>query len=156
MADSTRGGGVLTEDERKARLEARLGALEMLGPAGMAKARAPKLVSKNAPAELVEEIQAIMSEIRPDGFRQAAFALSQADTTRALQDVVSPAFVLCGEEDEITPVDESRSICELLPNGQLELIPDAGHASHQEKPIHYNEAVLRFLASVDRKVTKTT
>lgn len=156
LADSTRGGGVLAEAERKARLKARLEALEMLGPAGMAKARAPKLVSKNASPELVKEIQSIMTEIRPDGFRDAALALSLADTTRALQEVVSPAFVLCGEEDGITPVDESKSICGLLTNGQLELIPDAGHASHQEKPSCYNKAVLRFLASVDRKVTKRT
>ncbi len=155
LTDSTRGGGVRPEPERKARLESRLEDLEKLGPAGLAEARAPKLVSKNAPPELAREIRAIMAEIRPEGYRQAAVALSLADTSRALQGVSSPAFVLCGVEDGITPVEESRAICGLLPNGRLELIPDAGHASHQEQPGRYNEAVLRFLASVDRAAPET-
>jgi len=149
LADSTRGGGVRPDKERKASLENRLRALDELGPAGMARARAPRLVSTKASADLVGRIEAVMAEVRPEGYRQAAGMLSDANVTKALRRLRAPTLVLCGEEDEITPIAESRAILDLLPNGRLKLIPDAGHAGHQEKPTAYNGEILAFLASVE-------
>ena len=149
LADSTRGGGVRPDEEREARLKDRLRALDELGPAGMARARAPRLVSAKASADLVGRIEAVMAEVRPEGYRQAAVMLSGTDVTKALRRVRAPTLVLCGEEDKITPVAESRAILDLLPDGRLKLIPDAGHAGHQEKPAAYNGEILAFLASAD-------
>jgi pimeloyl-ACP methyl ester carboxylesterase len=150
LADSTRGGGVRPERERKARLQARLAALDDLGPGGMAKERAPRLVSRSAPPGLVRQVEDVMAEVRPEGYRPAAVMLSEADTVAALKTVGAPTLVLCGEYDEITPVEESRAICALLPDGTLEIIPGAGHASHLEQPESYNELILAFLASVEQ------
>lgn len=62
-----------------------------------------------------------------------------------LHRVQSPALVLVGEEDVLTPPWYSRELAHLIPNAQLVVVPQAGHALTLEKPAIFNALTLAFL-----------
>src|SRR5262245_1040893 len=61
-------------------LEERLNSIRTMTPAALAAARAPRLLSPNAPEALVREVASIMSEVHPSGYEFAAIALARSDT----------------------------------------------------------------------------
>ena len=48
--------------------------------------------------------------------------------------VQAPTLVVWGENDRIVPVSAGERITEAMPNARLEVIADAGHLPHIEKP----------------------
>ena len=48
--------------------------------------------------------------------------------------VQAPTLVLWGENDRIVPVSAGERIADAMPNARLEVIADAGHLPHIEKP----------------------
>ena len=67
------------------------------------------------------------------------------DATAQLAQIAVPTLVLCGDEDTITPPDESRAMAEAIPNAQLQIVPQAGHLSNMENALEWNKAVRAFL-----------
>lgn len=88
---------------------------------------------QSAPPQAVAWAQRAMAG-RPDSF----------DTLAGLK---VPALVLAGEEDELAPPSDARAMAEAVPEGRLEVIPEAGHLIAVEQPEAFNEAVLRFLST---------
>jgi len=58
----------------------------------------------------------------------------------------TPALVLVGEDDILTPPRYSRALAAALPGGEVMLVPATGHALFLETPKPCTERVLRFLA----------
>ena len=59
-----------------------------------------------------------------------------------------PTLVITGDEDELTPVDESRSMAAADPGAELVIIPGAGHLANLEQPDAFNAALNAFLAQL--------
>jgi pimeloyl-ACP methyl ester carboxylesterase len=111
-----------------------------MSPAAFAKHRAPKLLSRNAPKEVVQEAVSIMEEVRLEGYEFAARAMASAGTRGAVQDISIPALLIWGAEDEITPLWQD------VPRGvRVEIVPDAGHLCYLEQPERFNQIVREFL-----------
>ena len=111
-----------------------------MSPAQLASERAPSLLSRNAPTDVVEEVVSIMSEVRPAGYEFAAVASAESDTRDVIRTLHAPTLLIWGAEDEITPVWKE------IPAGvELEIIPHAGHLCYIEKPERFNEIVKSFL-----------
>lgn len=142
LADSTRGSG--TTEATAQRMLARVPELAAVGPEIIAARRASKLVSPTAPASVAEAVRADMAAIRLSGFASAATMMAQCDTTELLPRLQVPALVLVGEDDVITGVPESRLLAESIPGAALGIIPGAGHAAVQEKPLEMSAAILAF------------
>jgi non-heme chloroperoxidase len=71
----------------------------------------------------------------PDETRRGfARALSHFDLTSTLATMDVPALVICGDQDQVTPLEESRRMAELLPQGRLEIARGAGHEVTLERP----------------------
>ena len=122
-------------------LNQRLRAIRTMSPAELAAERAPKLLSRGAPPELIREVESIMSEVRPTGYEFAAVALARSDTRDVLRDLHVPTLLIWGSEDEITPLWED------VPAGaRLELIENAGHLCYIEQPETFNAIVREFLS----------
>src|SRR4029079_2352853 len=68
LADTTEGGAAEAPETRKRKLENRLRLIRPMTLSQLARERAPALLSKNAPKELMEEAIAIMSEVRQSGY----------------------------------------------------------------------------------------
>ncbi len=68
------------------------------------------------------------------------------DYREALRGVKAPALVVHGDQD-LQPVDASRSYVDSLPNARLEIIRGSGHFLFEDKPDELRTAVESFLAS---------
>ena len=62
-----------------------------------------------------------------------------------MQHFKKPVILVCGKEDTITPPAAMESMAKILPQGQLVIVPEAGHLVPLEAPTVFHEAVLSFL-----------
>ena len=74
--------------------------------------------------------------------------MNRSDSTGLLIEIELPVLIVVGEEDELTPVKESRAMHASIAGSTLEIIPGAGHVSNIENPHEFNSAVRNFLASI--------
>ncbi len=147
LSDTTLGGDAARSDT-DTRLQARLRAADTMTPAAFAHARAPQLLAPNAPPALLHEVEAVLAQIHPEGFRTAAIALAHADTRAILPRIMVPTLVLCGELDQVTrPMVGTRLLSE-IPGARIVEFADAGHLANQEQPDRYNATVRDFLRTV--------
>jgi pimeloyl-ACP methyl ester carboxylesterase len=151
LADTNTGGGARPPAERQARLERRLKALAELSLAEMARQRAPALLSPNPPPGLVAEVEAMMGEIHPPGYRYMVMALDGVDTREVLATISAPTLVLWGEHDRVTPREEAEVLRAGIPGAAFEVIAGAGHLSNLEQPAAFSQAVKTFLDKVLRR-----
>ncbi|WNC13731.1 alpha/beta hydrolase [Brevibacillus brevis] len=149
LAASTRGGRTNPEtNERK--LKNRLHNVENLPPQELAELRTPDMFSPYAAPEIIAEAKRIMSMVRPPGYRSVAYSLYHADQTELLGSIKLPTMLICGEDDKVTPVPESRIVAEKIEGATLHLIPRAGHVCYIEQPEEFNRLVLSFLHKFDK------
>lgn len=66
----------------------------------------------------------------------------------SIESVTTPALIVVGEKDILTPPEYSRYMESRLPNGRLTVIDDAGHASAIERAKVFSQRVLDFLDEV--------
>lgn len=65
-----------------------------------------------------------------------------------LKEVNIPVLLLIGEYDEVRP-ETMKTIQELFPNAQLEIIKDAAHMTMVDQPEEFNRIVRKFINSND-------
>ena len=145
LADPAGGYANASEEMRIGRLEARLEALDTLGPAGMAKRRARDVLSPNASVGAVDKVRDVMSRLRPDGYRQAARMLHGSDIYANAATIKVPAMVFCGSADTVTPEASSRRIAEAIPGAAYRTLEGLGHIGYVEDPAAFNTALLDFV-----------
>ena len=74
--------------------------------------------------------------------------MERPDSTPLLAGLGVPVQVIVGDEDVLTPVEESRKIAEAIPGARLDVIAGAGHLSNLEQPERFNAVLSAFLASL--------
>jgi 3-oxoadipate enol-lactonase len=62
-----------------------------------------------------------------------------------LQGLSLPTLIIAGDEDELTPAEESRRMADVVRGSTLVVIPSAGHLSNLEQPDAFNRALTGFL-----------
>jgi pimeloyl-ACP methyl ester carboxylesterase len=67
--------------------------------------------------------------------------LSALDVLRDL-----PVLISCGDGDALTPVSHSRTMAEVLPDAELQVIPGAGHMAIIDRHDEVNAALRRLVA----------
>jgi pimeloyl-ACP methyl ester carboxylesterase len=151
LASPSSGHARLDPDERQRLRDARLGDLEALGPAAMARKRGPRLLSAAATPAQVEAVVETMGLIRPDGYRQAVWMLSSADTAADLASLPPrvPVQIVYGAADVVTTPQSIAGVAGARPDAPLREIPDAGHAVYLEQPQRFN-AIVRDWAEAER------
>jgi pimeloyl-ACP methyl ester carboxylesterase len=58
-----------------------------------------------------------------------------------------PFLIVWGERDPIIPVEHGIAAQEIVPNGRLEILPDAGHFPHLDEPQAFLDIVCDFIDS---------
>ncbi len=145
LADPTRGYAAAGDDVRVDGLAARIGAIDDLGPAGMAEARARNVLSPDAPAAALEKVRGVMAGLRPDGFKQAARMMYSTDIHADARAISVPALVMCGSADTVTPEDIARAIAADITGAEYRTLDGLGHASYVENPQIFNAPLRDFL-----------
>jgi pimeloyl-ACP methyl ester carboxylesterase len=125
------------------------------GPAAVADAMVPKMLgegTKRAKPELEGQIRSVALNTPAGTLKSALAALrDRPDVTEFLPSVASPALVIVGQEDEITPPAAAEQIAAGIRHATLRVIPGVGHLSPIEAPEAVNEALRGFMAEVAKK-----
>jgi 3-oxoadipate enol-lactonase len=82
--------------------------------------------------------------------RAAVRSLNDADTRGSLSQIKLPTLVIAGEEDRVTPPQESQILAEGISSSTLALIPGAGHFSMLDSPVAFNRILRQFLDGLPR------
>jgi len=141
--------GSFPPDVVEQRLQTWLG-LADLPPDEWARAWIPGLLTDEAPAELVDEVVAILSDVHPAGQRTVVHAFGEADLRDVLPRIDVPTLLLYGDGDVRSPVSVGEDLHGQIPWSKLMVIPGAAHLCDMEAPERFTTEVQRFLESVDR------
>jgi pimeloyl-ACP methyl ester carboxylesterase len=83
------------------------------------------------------------------GFDGQADACITHDCADRLGEITAPTLVVAGEDDIFTPLAFSRALADGIPNAELAVWPDAGHAVHWEVLDEFNARSRDFLLRHD-------
>jgi pimeloyl-ACP methyl ester carboxylesterase len=72
--------------------------------------------------------------------------VQRRDGEAVLRGLACPILVLCGDNDQITPLADMRAIAALSPHAELVVIPGSGHLTPMEKPEAVTQALRAWLA----------
>jgi 3-oxoadipate enol-lactonase len=149
LADSSRGSG--QSPERATAMRERVRQLDEHGIDAFSRARGPRLVTEQAPTELVERVVATMRDaVRLPGYGHAAESMAATDLTDELAAVDVPTLVLCGDGDTVTGIAESQALAGGIPDAVFVTLRGAGHLANQESPEAFNAWLSAFVHIIDR------
>lgn len=134
-----------TPDAKKGRYET-IEKVKEKGVSVVVDSMLPKMLTANAPPQVVDEARRIMMSSSKEGVIAALRAMAERpDSTDTLQKLRVPALVVAGDQDTITPPADAARMSRLLPSGTPVVIRNAAHLSNFEQPDAFNEAVASFL-----------
>jgi len=97
-----------------------------------------------------------------DSLRDVVFANSQrtitagltalaerSETCSTLGAIGVPTLIICGREDEVTPLAQSEFMHENITGSILKIIDHAGHVSNLEQPDEFNAHLKEFLIAIN-------
>ncbi|HET7410142.1 MAG TPA: alpha/beta fold hydrolase, partial [Paracoccaceae bacterium] len=98
------------------------------------------------PEALRETVRAMCATVGPEAFvRQQTAIMNRPDGRADLGRIACPTLVLCGRQDQPTPVDLHEEMAAGLPGARLVVIEDCGHLSTIERPEAVNAAMRDWL-----------
>ena len=75
-----------------------------------------------------------------------AMTADQSNSVREqLGRLALPVFVVSGEADQITKVEDTFRVAERIPGHRIYLVPNAGHLAHEEQPDDWLRVVADFI-----------
>ena len=148
LADAAAGYLNASDDVRVGRLKSRIDAMYKDGPAAVAERRAREVLSEGAPDEIYEKIRSVQSQVRPDGYAQAARMLHGSDIFVDAAAIHAPALIMCGSADKVTSEAISREIAATIKGARYLTLEGLGHASYVEGPDVFNTALADFIGSL--------
>lgn len=99
-------------------------------------------------ASHVELVRRMVLECPVETRRRATEALMDYDVRTLLCDVAVPVLVVCGTRDLLAPAAASRRIVDALAQGELRLVPGAGHMPMLEAADEVTAAIAEFARSL--------
>jgi pimeloyl-ACP methyl ester carboxylesterase len=115
-----------------------------IGDGDLGYALARRAFGRNPSALHVELTRDLVAACAPTTVVPSGLGLVSHDAEEALAATNTPALVIGGELDRITPVVFSRRMAELLPDAELHVLEDAGHQLMLERPEEVADLIDRF------------
>jgi pimeloyl-ACP methyl ester carboxylesterase len=104
--------------------------------------------SPHTPKRLVELASRRMLETRQSVFSGDLQACNKFDMMDRVADIVKPTLVLCGADDQMTPLRYAQFLASGIPDASLAVVPNAGHMVMLEQPRLVADYLLNFLQGV--------
>jgi 3-oxoadipate enol-lactonase len=105
--------------------------------------------------ELVEKLRSVVfsnsKHIISTGLRALA---ERSETCSILSGISIPTLIICGREDEVTPLAQSEFMHKNIKGSILRVIDHAGHVSNLEQPLEFNKHLINFLTILNVTVAK--
>jgi pimeloyl-ACP methyl ester carboxylesterase len=110
--------------------------------------------SSEAPQNLIELSRRTMLGIRPPVLLGDLMACNEFDVTSQLDKIKAPTLIICGAEDQMTPLKFSELLQTGIANSQLHVLDNAGHMVMLEQPDAVANLLKRFIDNIPLKVRK--
>ena len=107
----------------------------------------PFSFSRKAPHEVIERGVSDLMRCRPEVLYADFLACDRFDLMNEVEKIDLPTLVLCGDEDELTPVKYSQFLHSRIKHSKIEILPNAGHMVMMESPQIFNEKVGEYITS---------
>lgn len=101
---------------------------------------------KDPSAAAIEQVRASIEATDDEPLQRSIVGLFDHDVRDHLESVATPAFVVVGTRDLLTPPAFARAIAERMPDCELHVLHRAGHQLMQERPDELAE-LIRSLAA---------
>jgi pimeloyl-ACP methyl ester carboxylesterase len=96
---------------------------------------------------LTDHITAMTHRVGKEAFlRQQKAIMGRIDLRPFLPRISCPTLVLCGRQDQLTPLFLHEEMVALIPGARLDVVEACGHLSTMENPDAVNAALRRWLA----------
>jgi 3-oxoadipate enol-lactonase len=119
---------------------------ETAGMAAVAELPAPFADPPHMPPERLEETKVRLSKMSPDAFIGAWDGLEEwQGTDGRAASISTPTLIIYGDLDGPMLIKGSQKLAELIPNAQVQVIPEAAHSPQWERPELFNRALRRHL-----------
>lgn len=146
LADTRAGADTL---EGRANRRSMLALVEREGPSGIARDMMPKLLGKTtleSRADVEPLVRRLIKQQSAAAIRGAIHRMMQRpDAMGVVQALKVPTLILVGDQDTLTPVEESRKLAAAHGAAELVIVPSAGHLANLEHPEAFNAALTAFL-----------
>ncbi len=106
--------------------------------------------SRKAPTDLLERGVLGMRQCRAEVVYGDFLACDRFDMMNEVEKITLPTRILCGEDDQLTPIKYSQFIQSRVKGSKLEIFPDAGHMVMMESPEAFNRKIEEFIEEVLR------
>ena len=95
------------------------------------------------------EREVLLSKLPPE-YKEALHrlidnTLHNAHLTAELPQITCPVLLACGENDQLSPLKFSKLMQQQIPQAELVIVPECGHAMVSEKPDVVNDLALGFI-----------
>jgi pimeloyl-ACP methyl ester carboxylesterase len=78
--------------------------------------------------------------------RQQTAIIARPDFRPLLPTFKCPMLVLCGRQDQLTPLENSEEMAQAIPKARLVVVEECGHVSTLERPKEVNRAMRGWLS----------
>jgi pimeloyl-ACP methyl ester carboxylesterase len=103
--------------------------------------------SRNTPSEVIDRGVADMMRCRPEILYGDFLACDRFDVMGELDKINIPTLIMCGDEDQLTPVKYSQFLHNRIKRSRLEILPGAGHMVMMEAAELFNEKIGAFVSN---------
>jgi pimeloyl-ACP methyl ester carboxylesterase len=104
--------------------------------------------SGKAPSDLIEKGVSMMLQCRGEVLFGDFLACDRFDLMKQVEKINLPTLILCGEDDQLTPVKYSQFLHSRIKGSKLEVLRNAGHMVMMESPQAFNEKIREFIRSI--------
>jgi len=101
--------------------------------------------SRKAPSDLIEKGVSVMLQCRPEVLYGDFLACDRFDLMNEVEKIGLPALILCGDDDQLTPVKYSQFLHSRIKGSKLEVLPNAGHMVMMESPQAFDKKIKEFI-----------
>ena len=101
--------------------------------------------SSTAEPSLVREGTRSLLRCDADTLRHDFMACDRFDVLSELKSISTPALIVCGEDDLLTPPKYSRFMSDKIPNAKLTIVPKSGHMVMLEQPGMVGDIISQFM-----------
>jgi len=96
---------------------------------------------------LTEAVMGMAERVGIEAFlRQQQAILTRKDGRGDLARIGCPTLVLCGRQDQLTPLAVNEEMARLIPGARMVVVENCGHLSTLERPLEVNLALRAWLA----------
>jgi pimeloyl-ACP methyl ester carboxylesterase len=99
---------------------------------------------KNPSPIWVEQTRILLDNMAPVPLAKSVLSLLSHDRLESLRFVTTPALVLVGSNDVVTPPKQSKDIADALPNAHLQIFGGAGHTLMLERSAELSNIFRNF------------